>query len=97
MSKTGLLSPSEVIRWTPVQLPFNPCTLRELYGIEYEQAKSCLGLQLWQAMIDALADYSEATYYNADTTYQIDDVVIWNGGYRIATAPTTQIPDDITT
>lgn len=92
MRKT-LLNPNDVARYTPVKLGFNPCTFRELYAIEYSEAVRCLGTDLWAAMTAALVDYSDATGYETGPTYGIGAVVIWRGGYRIATAETTQSPD----
>ena len=89
----GLLTKADIVRFTPVALPFNPCTLREAYLIEYTEATSCIGADLWQAMVDALADYSSASAYDSETTYQVGNVVSFKGVYRQATVETSQIPD----
>lgn len=88
------MSPSDVTRWTPVVLDFNPCPLRELYRIERTEAINCLGVKFWEAMVAAMADYSDATTYTEGTTYEIGEVVLWsNARYRIATKQTTFNPD----
>lgn len=92
MSK-GLLTKADIVKYTPVALPFNPCTLREAYLIEYTEAHKCIGEDLWLAMLEALADYSTAQQYSSGTTYQVDDVVAYKGVYKVAIVETNQLPD----
>lgn len=96
MKRNGLLTPQDVVDFTPVQEPFSPCTLQELYLIEYGEAETgtCLG-GLWHAMVAALADYTEARQYRdrADG-YLAGEVVTWKGGYRVARTDTIQAPDN---
>jgi hypothetical protein len=93
MIRSGLLTPGDVVRFTPVEEPFNPCSLSGLYLIEYAEATSgtCLG-GLWHAMVAAKADYSAALPYR-DQPYASGQAVSWNGGYRISSIDTTQTPD----
>ena len=89
MVSQTLMSPTEVIKYSGVKLPFNPCSFSELYQIEYHQARTCLGIELWEAMIAALADYSSVTEWIQGTTYNQDDLVSFRGLVYIATAVTT--------
>ena len=82
----------EVARYTAVSLPFNLCSMRELYNIEYRQGRKTIGYDLWQAMITAQADYSAAQEYDPDTTYSADDVAKYKGVYYAATEETTGTP-----
>lgn len=88
----GLMTPSDVIKYSGVKLDTNPCSFRELYGIEYKEARTCIGLDLWNAMIDAKVDYSDVQPYASGTSYSIGDVVSYNGIYRKATEVTESLP-----
>ena len=90
--RKGLLTPADIIRYTPVKLDFNPCTFRELYAIEYAEAVRCIGATLWNAMVANLVDYSSARPY-VTKSYAVGDAVVWRGGYRVALVETTQAPD----
>ena len=87
-----LLQPIDIVDFTPVQTPFNVCTFRELYPIEYREARECLGVDLWSAMVDALADYSAAAEYIAGTTYPAETVVKFQGVFKVAKVETSNLP-----
>lgn len=92
MSNKTLLSPSDVPRYTGMKLDSSPCTFRELYNIEYYEARKCLGMDFWNALIAALADYSAEPEYTAGTTYAIGDIVSFSGVYKIALVATSNVP-----
>ena len=90
-----LCRPSDVIQYSPVKLTFNPCEFRELYNIEQEQRRKCLG-GLYNDMVAALADYSTAVNYVSGTTYNEGDVVAFTTNlqrlYYVALVTTTALP-----
>lgn len=90
-----LCRPSDVIQLAPVKLNFNPCSFREVYNIEREQARKCIGA-LYLDMLAALVDYSSAGEYVAGTTYAIGDVVAFTSNlqrlYYVALVETTALP-----
>lgn len=83
------MTPNEVIKYSGVKLPFNPCSFQELHAIEYHQARTCLGFDLWEAMVAAVADYSATADWVSGTTYNQADLVKFQGYVYIATAVTT--------
>lgn len=90
--RTTLLTPKDVIQFTGVNINVTPCTFRELYNIEFYEARKCIGYTFWQAMVAALADYSAEPEYEAGTTYNEDDVVKYQGVYKIALQSTSAVP-----
>lgn len=90
--RTTLLTPKDVIQYTGVNVNVTPCTFRELYNIEFYEARKCLGFDFWQAMVAALADYSAEPEYVSGTTYNEDDIVKYQGVYKIALQTTTAVP-----
>lgn len=86
------MTPNDVAKFANVKLPFNPCSFRELYSIEYAEARTCLGFDFWEQMIAALANYSDKPQYTSGTTYSIDDVAIFEGVAYQATKQTTNQP-----
>lgn len=90
-----LLTPRDVIRFTNVKLDITPCNFRELYSLEYYEARTCLGIDFWGAMIAALADYSDKDEWEAGA-YSEGDIVKFQGVYMIALEDTTQTPQNAT-
>lgn len=90
--RTTLLTPKDVIQYTGVNVNVTPCTFRELYNIELYEARKCIGYDFWMTMIAALADYSDKPDYVAGTTYSEDDIVKYQGVYKIALGSTTAVP-----
>ena len=88
---TTLLSPSEIKNYTGVDLRINPCNFRDIYNIEYAEARQRLGLEFYEDLTNALADYSAEPEYVAATTYAIDDVVKYQGIYYKALVENTGI------
>lgn len=73
------MTPGEVPVYTAIDLPFNVCSFRELFSIEYRQARVTIGFDLWQAMVNARADYSSEPDYSQGATYAEGDVVKYKG------------------
>jgi len=90
--ETGLLTPNEVALYSAIDLPFNVCSFRELYSIEYRQGRAFLGYEFWQTMVAARADYSGKPAYQAGTTYSIGDIVSYKGVYYKATQVNDTLP-----
>lgn len=88
---TTLLAPSEIKDYTGVDLRINPCSFRDIYNIEYAEARQRLGLEFYSDLINALIDYSATLDYNAGTTYVINDVVKYQGSYYAAREEVTGI------
>lgn len=92
-----LMTPNEVIKFSGVALPFNPCSFQELYTIEFDQARRCIGMDLWNAMVAAKADYSASPAYASGTTYNLNDTVKFQGlVYQVIVASTTALPTVVT-
>ena len=90
--RRGLLTPQDVVRFTPLKLPFSPLHFRELYAMEEADSLEFLG-ELWRAMVEAQVDYSTAQpYVYRPEGYAAGAVVAWDGGYREALTLTTQDP-----
>lgn len=71
----------------------NPCSFRDLFLIEYREARNCLGFDFLDDLKAAMADYSAAPAYVAGTTYNLDDVVSFEGiFYKVTVATTTALP-----
>lgn len=92
MTRKTLLTPKEVIQFTGVNVNVTPCTFRELYNIELYEARKCIGYNFWLAMVAALADYSAEPEYVSGTTYAEDDIVKYQGVYKIALQSTSAVP-----
>lgn len=92
-SKKTLMTPAEVVQFSGLKLTAAPCDLRELYQIEYSEARNRIGITLYDAMIEALADYSAAPEWT-EGTYNTGDVVKYKGRYYevIADPTTTNVP-----
>lgn len=87
-----LMTPLDVIEYSGVKkLGFGFCTFRQLFQIEYEQARNCIGFDLYQSMLDALADYSEVVEYQAGS-YTQDSVVGFKGLVYKAKVNTSNMP-----
>lgn len=91
MAKT-IINPTEVIYFSNVRLNFNPCTFREVFQIEYQEARTCLGIDFYNDLIAALADYSAAPAYEAGTSYLAGEVVRFKGIYYQALVDTSELP-----
>ena len=91
-TRKGLLVPSDIAKFTQIQTPFSPCSFNQLYSIEYKEAMGCLGYEFWQTLINAKADFSTVEPYDADTTYNVDDRVSFEGEYKIALVQTSNLP-----
>lgn len=96
MGAQTILRPLDVVQFTPVKFDFNACSFRELARLEQIEAINCLGVEFYEQMLGAIADYSDATEYEASRTYETGNAVYWRGGYRIAKEQTTANPDDVT-
>lgn len=93
MQSQTLMTPSEVAKFSGVKLPFNPCSFDQLHQIEYYQARTCLGFDLWEDMVAALADYSATQEWDKDSTYNTDDLVKFRGlVYVCLAADVTSMP-----
>lgn len=92
MNKETLLTPEDVRELSGFDPNVEICQVSEIYNIEYRNARGCLGYDLWVRMIEAKADYSSAEEYEADTTYNANDVVIFRGVYRMANKTTNNVP-----
>jgi len=75
-----------------VNVNITTCTFREIYNVEFYEARNRLGYDFWQAMITALADYSAEPEYVAGTSYTADDIVKYQGVYKIALVDTDAVP-----
>lgn len=89
-----LMSPSEVVDYSGIKkLNNNLCDFKHIYQVEYEQARKCIGVKLWKAMIAALVDYSATPAWASGTTYNLDDLVKFKGLiYKATTTTETQPP-----
>lgn len=92
-SRKTLLSPTDVTRFTPIKLPFNACSFRELYSIEYSEARTVIGFELWKSMLEVLAKYTNAQTYEVGTSYLQGTVVKFGGSYKRALSETNRQPD----
>lgn len=91
MRKT-LLVPKDVVQFTGVNVNITTCTFRELYNIEFYEARKCIGYDFWLAMVAALADYSADAEYVAGNSYLTGDIVKYQGVYKIALQDTIAVP-----
>jgi len=88
---TTLLQPSDIALYTGVDVTISTCNFREIWNIEYREARKCIGFDLWEAMIAAKADYSAATSYVVGS-YSEGDVVEFQGVYKRAKTDTSNPP-----
>jgi len=76
MATETLMTPKDVIDFTFVRkLKISVCNFDQLFTIEFEQARKCLGLDFWQDMIDAKVDYSTAPEWVQGSMTALDAVV----------------------
>jgi len=75
-----------------MKLNSNPCSFRDLFQIEFREARNCLGVDFWNDIKAALADHSAEPAYESGTTYNAGDIVKFEGIYYEATTTTTAIP-----
>lgn len=95
MMMKGLLTPAEVVQWTILPHTFNASNLGSLYVIERSEMVKCFGLPFWEAMVDTLADYSQAEPYDPATVYNLGDAALYNGKYYVATRTTSELPSNV--
>lgn len=87
------MSPALVERHSAVKkLSIEACSFNDIHGIEYSQARQCIGFDLWTSMLAAMADYSTVEEYESETNYLEDDVVSYNGLFYIALQDTSTQP-----
>lgn len=90
------MTPSDIKVFCNIDdLTFNPCTVDHVFQEELELARNCIGLELWESMISAKADYSDIDEYVSSTSYDVDDVVLYRGEYKIALVATDKEPSYI--
>jgi len=88
MAKTTLMNPLLVVAHSGVKkLSIEQCSFHDIYSIEYQQARDCIGIELWQSMITALANYENdptITEWDPETTYTEDEIAYHEGIYYIS-------------
>lgn len=78
------MTPHEVAQYTAIALPFNVCSFRQLLNIEYRQALELLGLELYDRMLAAKADYSTVEEWDRGGIYAEEELALWNGLYWVS-------------
>lgn len=93
MKTMTLTTPSDVVFFTNVEpLNFNVCTFRNIREVELSLFRKQIGFDLYEAMLDASADYGAASGYVAGNTYNEGDVVSYEGYFYEALKTTTANP-----
>jgi len=82
---------SDVVQFGDVKVPFSFCSIGEVFQIEYREARTCIGMDLYDAMVAAKADYSDVEEYVAGT-YLAGEVVLFEGKYYEALTETIREP-----
>lgn len=95
-SSNTILQITDIPKYVPIKVPASLCSFRELSAIEQIAAISCLGRELYEAIIAAKVDYTGTPEYAAGVTYNVGDVVTFRGILKRAKVQTTAIPDDVT-
>jgi len=79
------MTPKLIVQHSSVKkLSIEDCSFHDIYGIEYAQARACLGFDLWTSMIALLADYTDEPEYDPESTYDQDEIVFYDGIYYIS-------------
>lgn len=84
-----LLTSTEVVYYTGISKDFPKCSLRTIHDVEFEEFRTCFGIDFYNHLIDKKADYSDAEEYDNEEAYAIDDVVSYEGVYYQAIEATT--------
>jgi len=89
-----MLRKAEAIRLSNVPKKEMPaCDVQDIFQVEQTERRNCLGKDLYDEMLEDLVDYSEKDEFVKGTTYNMDDVVLYNGCYYVVVvASTTQEP-----
>lgn len=85
------MTPTEIISFSGVKINTPPCSFREIYTIEYYQARTCLGFDFWGDLTGALADYSSAAEWSQQE-YSQDAIVLYQKVYYQASQITEAQP-----
>jgi len=72
-------------------MDISTCAIQDIAEAENTIFTQCLGLDLYEDLKDDVVDYSSADVWAA-VTYNLDDIVIYDGLYYKATATTTEEP-----
>jgi len=93
MKVKTITTPSDVIFFTNVEpLNFNVCTFRNIREVELSLFRKQIGFDLYESMLNSLADYSAVNAYAAGNSYQPSDVVAYEGYFYEALETTTANP-----
>ena len=82
------MTPSLVVKYANLEVTHPVCDFFQLSSFEITEARNCLGRSLYQAMLDDLAEYPEATAYLASVSYDAGDTAIYEGTIFRALATT---------
>lgn len=89
MANRTLMNPLLVVAHSGVKkLSIEQCSFQDIYTIEYQQARSCIGFDLWASMVAALVDYdSDETiteWEQEDAPYSNGEIVYHEGIYYVS-------------
>jgi hypothetical protein len=88
-----IINKEEVVRLTELETGFfDRLSIRNIKLVEAQLKTTCIGPDLYGALVAALTDFSGALQYSSGTTYTIGETVFYNGVYREATKSTTLEP-----
>lgn len=97
----GIITETEVVFHSGIDLDFQVCDLRTAVNVERFEFRECLGKEFYKDLKAALAEYECNKWVAKDEagdpiTYQVDDVVVYNGIFKVALNITTEIPSNKT-
>lgn len=85
----ALTLPQEIIDNSQAGRNF-PKGLFDIDSVEETLVNDCLGTTLWNALLADQTDVSEATLWDCNTTYSLDDIVLFEGRYYTSTENSNQ-------
>lgn len=96
MSQSKILTPSEVRQWAKLDSYFPLCDLADIYDILWLEFKNCLGLSFLKDVKADLADYSDVSEWNFETTYNLGDIVKYKKVvFTAVTENTNSVPSSV--
>lgn len=86
---TTLVTPSQIVDLTNIDINFDLCSLRNVYNIELAVFRKNLCSEFREDLVNDLVDFSSVAEYSDTKAYSADDKVKFRGEYYTALKATT--------
>lgn len=92
ISKNNLgLTEKEIIKFTGLDASFNLCDQSLIDRVILKEFYDCIGIDFYKEIMKGLQTYEDVKGFNTDETYNVDDVVSYNGVLYIAIEESTGV------